>query len=1199
MESKLKSLELHGYKTFANRTPFEFPVPITAIVGPNGSGKSNIADSIRWVLGEQSYSTLRGRKTEDMIFTGSEQRPRASMASSTITFNNEENWLPIDYAEVSLTRRAYRDGQNEYLLNGQKVRLRDISELLAKSGLAERTYTMIGQGVVDAALGLKPEERRKFFEEAAGIGLYRSRRDEALNRLEATRRDLIRVEDILNELKPRLRSLERQAQKAEEYVRIKADLQLLLRDWYGYHWHRKQKEIQNVREVLKHQEEQLELEKSKQFSVEEAYNEQREKLKELRNQLNEWHTESAAYHQEREKLSRNLAVLDERMRSLGNQKQSLEADLVHAEEEQKVTKGKIEFSDEEYENLLRDYDEAKAQAENYRKQYHELVQKRESAEKEMRQTRGQLVQKETQEVQLNARINELQTGLESHIKSNDQALNALAIEQKTVSTLENDFDEIENKITEKEKSLAKLANEKNIHKEKVEKLEAERRSAEKDLNQLETDLSKLSAQIDVLEQAEQSFSGLNQGAQFLLQSAKKGNVHGSLQALSHVMNVPEKYEQAVAAVLGETIDGVLVEDAAKLEGILQLLASGQNGKAVLLIPSEKSLSDKKLEKKDGVIGWLIDQIKIPDSYLSQVKQILGGVILVENHSIARDLVKTLSTDQVIVTLAGEVFTPKGLVIAGRDGKSHAIGRTRKKNELIEQKKSLQKLIDSSTVSLDQITDELDTLNDQGIGIQKRLDTANGEFQQLRNTFQDSKIQLEKARQRLEWQQKQIRQIEDQIKTSEQNIAISKEKIVVVQKEIESFKTAVREKNQQLNAFSLDELQSQVNHWNTNAAVAEQVARDAKNRKREVEQRYEDSLKRITDYEVRLQELEDMLESLQEDQQSNRDQEKVLNQAIEEIRQKIDPSETLLQQIESQNTEYQDKFTNVQQSVSMAERHFTQAQLELTRQKDALESLRRKIEDDFGIVNFEYQPEVSGPTPLPYDEIVEQLPVVTELSLDIEESINRLRGMLRRLGAVNPEAMTEYNTVNERFEFLTQQVEDLQKADTDLRQVVAELDELMIKEFKKTFDAVAVEFKQIFTKLFGGGSAQLVLLDENDTESGVDIEARLPGRREQGLSLLSGGERSLTAVALVFSLLKISPPPFCVLDEVDAALDEANVGRFCDLLKELSEKTQFIVITHNRNTVQTADVIYGITMGRDSASQVISLKLEDVTDDMVK
>ncbi len=249
MQARLKSLELQGYKTFANRSLFEFADQVTAIVGPNGSGKSNIADSLRWVLGEQSYSLLRGKKTEDMIFSGSEFRPRAGMAAATVTFNNDDGWLPIDFSEVTITRRAYRDGTNEYLINGQRVRLKDVSELLAQSGLAERTYTIIGQGLVDAALALKAEDRRKLFEEAAGIGLYRTRREEALRRLETTQRNLERVEDILVELEPRLRSLERQAKRAQEYDQVKADLQLLLRDWYGYHWHRAQQELMEAREV--------------------------------------------------------------------------------------------------------------------------------------------------------------------------------------------------------------------------------------------------------------------------------------------------------------------------------------------------------------------------------------------------------------------------------------------------------------------------------------------------------------------------------------------------------------------------------------------------------------------------------------------------------------------------------------------------------------------------------------------------------------------------------------------------------------------------------------------------------------------------------------------------------------------------------------------------------------------------------------
>jgi chromosome segregation protein len=340
---------------------------------------------------------------------------------------------------------------------------------------------------------------------------------------------------------------------------------------------------------------------------------------------------------------------------------------------------------------------------------------------------------------------------------------------------------------------------------------------------------------------------------------------------------------------------------------------------------------------------------------------------------------------------------------------------------------------------------------------------------------------------------------------------------------------------------------------------------------------------------RIDQTQQELGTEEEQKKAVRASEAEVNEKIDQVQQLIEPAEADLQSQENDYSRLQEDMTAAQQATSVAERYNTQAQLEVTRQREAIASLQRRIEEDFGLVSFEYATELSGANPLPFDGMVEQLPVLKEISPEIEENINRQRSQLRRMGAVNPEALTEYNDVKERYDFLTNQVEDLRKADSDLRQVIAELDELMKREFKKTFDAVSIEFKQMFTRLFGGGSAHLEMTDgDNPTETGIDIEARLPGRREQGLSLLSGGERSLTAVALIFALLKVSPTPFCVMDEVDAMLDEANVGRFRDLLMELSEKTQFIVITHNRNTVQAADVVYGITMGHDSASQVVSL-----------
>jgi chromosome segregation protein len=360
MLPRLKSLELHGYKTFASRTEFQFPGVVTAIVGPNGSGKSNIADALRWVLGEQSFSLLRGRKTEDMIFNGSEQRARAGMASATITFDNSDGWLPIDYSEVAITRRAYRDGQNEYLINGQRVRLREISELLARSGLAERTYTIIGQGLVDAALALKPEERRKLFEEAAGIGLYRSRREEALNRLESTRRNLERVQDILVELEPRMRSLEKQARRVQEYDRLQAELRLLLKDWYGFQWHRAQQEMTRTVEILRGQDAKAEKTRENHATVNTELSVYRGQINGLRTQLNEWHRQQSGLHAVREKINRELAILDERQKALNEQRQSHAIDLARLEEDLSQRKGRLEEIEGEKRRMDEDLEEARS-----------------------------------------------------------------------------------------------------------------------------------------------------------------------------------------------------------------------------------------------------------------------------------------------------------------------------------------------------------------------------------------------------------------------------------------------------------------------------------------------------------------------------------------------------------------------------------------------------------------------------------------------------------------------------------------------------------------------------------------------------------------------------------------------------------------------------------------------------------------------
>lgn len=1200
MTPRLKSLELHGYKTFASRTNFEFPGVITAIVGPNGSGKSNIADAIRWVLGEQSFSLLRGRKTEDMIFAGSEQRPKAGMASATITFDNSDGWLPIDYSEVAITRRAYRDGQNEYLLNGQRVRLKEISELLAQSGLAERTYTIIGQGLVDAALSLKPEERRRFFEEAAGIGLYRTRKEESVNRLDATRRNLERVLDIINELEPRLANLERQAKRALEYERVKADLRLLLREWYGFHWHRLIQDVAHKQDVARTHEERQFQAREKLLEVENRLETKRLQVSEQRNTLNRWHTESAEKHRDREKINKDLAVLEERQRALTNQLQSLSSDQARLEEEQTNRTRQLESLQQETSRLSAEFAEARNQTDQARKQLAERTAEREIIEQEVRQERRKQVNLETRQVQLKAKIDELNNRLETLEISKKNLENALVKVNASLSQAQEQLartDQDRQRYFTQSEVVNQAIQQK---RKKAQDLEADRRQLQEESRKLSAEQTKNQAQLDVLEQADNSASGLNKGAKFLLDTRRAGKLSGSFQALSGLLEVPSEFEVAIAAVLGEFIDGIVIDDHTVIEDALKLLEAGENGRAVLFPTQLNSLSTVvKLEDPD-CLGLAVDLVKTPNELSQVFGQLLGDTVIVKDRQAARRMRGNLPMHCRAVTLKGEVFWGSGVISAGYEGRSGLIARPRQKKELksrIDQISHDLKIGNSKLLEMDKQLESLKKLLEED---EKKAQQLAQETNRVTREYQQAVLMVEQSKQRLDWSVEQIKETETKVKSTTSELTSGRQEVSRLDSEIKVVIETVRQKNRSLAELPIDELSRQVGFWQTNAAVADRAMKEVQRRVVEQQQVIQTSESQLTLLHNRNENLMNNLKQVEAERIGLFDREIELNKILEQLQAKITPAERELEEMEADYMQMQGDHLAAQQSMTLADRMNTQAQLDLARVRESMDSLRRRIEDDFGLVAFDYNTEVSGPKPLPFDGMVEQLPVVKEIPQEFEDNISRQRSLLRRMGAINPEAQTEYKEVKDRYEFLKTQVEDLKKADTDLRQVIVELDELMQREFMKTFDAVAIEFHQNFSRLFGGGSAQLVLMDtERPVEGGVDIEARLPGRREQGLSLLSGGERSLTAVALIFSLLKVSPTPFCVMDEVDAMLDEANVGRFRELLLELSQDSQFIVITHNRNTVQAADVIYGVTMGRDSASQIISLRVDEVGEDMVK
>ena len=1199
MPLRLKSLELQGYKTFASKTTFEFSGDITAIVGPNGSGKSNIADSLRWVLGEQSYALLRGKKTEDMIFNGSEHRPRASMAAAHIVFDNTAGWLPVDFTEVGMTRRAFRDGHNEYLLNDQHVRLRDLNELLAASGLSERTYTILGQGLVDASLALKADERRRLFEEAAGVGLYRVRREEALKRLENTTRNLERVLDIMSELEPRLRSLERQAKRALEYGRAQADLKVILREWYGYHWHRAQRELTEAREIVRAQDARVREARQVHARTQGEYNTFRERFVGLRTQLNAWHRQSAELHNQREEVSRSLAVLEERQRSLRSAQSSVVADQNRVSDEEQVAHERLAEAEQEAARLQSEHEEAQQQYAAAQQSFQDRQAERASVEEHLRSARAEIETWNTQRAEAQARLDELKSRLENLQSRLSAAQNAIVVAQGQARAAEEGYsaararrEEVETHLREAESQLAEK-------RQAVERFETERRSKSEERAGQLAEHTRLKAQLEILEQADQSLTGYAEGARFLLDAARQARLKGARGALSASLDVPAELEMAITAALGDTLDAILLE-ASEIEGALHLLEVEDVGRAALLPLdgyTRPTISDPNDENALGVAS---DLVRAPEELRPAVRLLLGQTLIVRDRSTARRLLEELPIHARIVTLRGEVFRGDGLIIAGKSSGGSALSRPRQKRELSQSLASLAAQIESANR-------EVDVLSSQIAEAQRALTQAEETTRLTRVHVQEAErnerqagLETESARRQLEWQRSQHAQLNGEAEEAER----SRAQLIQSQSDIENETIkgldSARLFSEQLKAMDVVETQNQAAYWSTRVAVAERARADAVSRKEERERDVARFDTRRYELSARLTEAETSLSGLDAERTSLHERETQLHTRIEELRVFIDPAEKDLETAEQEEVRLQEAESNAQRALATAERLLGQVQLDQMRKQEALDNLRQRITDDFGLVMFDYADEVSGPVPLPFEGMVEELPVVTEVSPDLESQLAQHRTRLRRMGAINPEAKQEFETESERYTFMKTQVEDLQKADEDLKHVIAELDELTRREFAKTFDAVDKQFRAMFTRLFGGGSARLSLTDpDNLVETGIEIEARLPGRREQGLALLSGGERSLTAVALVFALLKVSPTPVCVMDEVDAMLDEANVGRFRDLLQELSRDTQFIIITHNRNTVQAADVIYGITMGRDSASQVISLRLDQVTEEMLQ
>ncbi|MCS7247202.1 MAG: chromosome segregation protein SMC [Anaerolineales bacterium] len=1192
MALRLKSLELQGYKTFASKTLFVFSGSVTAIVGPNGSGKSNIADAIRWVLGEQSYALLRGRRTEDMIFSGSDLRARAGMAQATMVFDNLDQWMPIEFSEVAITRRAYRDGQNEYLINGQRVRLKDVNELLARSGLSGRTYTVIGQGLVDGVLALKAEDRRQLFEEAAGVGVYRSRREEALRRLESTRRNLERVYDLLSEIEPRLRSLEKQVKRLEEYEQIRSELKKLLLEWYGFHWHQEQKQFALQKEFVEQRENAVEESQQQLLRKERELTSLREHLLARRRLLEQLRQELNHLAETRHSVNRQLAVLGERKDALRLIQVDLEAQRTRLMEEEEELSEKVR--------------EAQAEQAVLQEEYRETVAKVEAARRELAHKQKEYEDEKVLLDDLSSQLNllvrqraELEARLQQVIRQQKQRAELARAKREELVRVETTLRARSGTLEDLRSSLNELREELAFYQQRLEELQADeqrdlelRKRKQEHRTKLESERMKLFARLSVLEQADQALTDYSQAVQYLFRRKDQGLA--ILGVLGSMLDVPAKFEVAVAAYLGEMVDTILTPDLSTAESLAKLLAQENLRGVFLPLHERRNLPELPAFSQEGVIGWLKDLVSIEPRYRDVLERIFYRVLLVENTEVAKVLHQTLSDPPILVTLNGELYFPQGLIASAGKIEAGKLRRPREKREIRRQIALLDleiEALDRELAALDQQIVEVGTscqaMRKEQARVRESVAVVEQRLTQLTQ-------EIEKDRVRQEILKKHLEELEEEGRVLDQEICVAELKQEELGRQVPLLETQIREQSQRLSEIALDQFQRRVAQWEAYLEAMERALDGTVSKIKERVQQREMAKQALNHVGAKHRETEEQLVELEAALAQLRNRENQIEQAQSDLIAKIEPLRMEIEELESQMEALRGEVQDLQRTLQQQEHNLAQLRVTLARQQERLEAWRQKIEEDFGLVAFDYGEEISGPRPLPIDGMVETLPRVSEIHPDLEEQIRRYRGQLRRLGAVSPEARVEYEQVKQRYQFMQEQIADLLKAEEDVLEILHHLDETIEQDFLQTYEAVAEEFRSIFARLFRGGSARLFLTDGDELlNAGIEIEVRLPGKRAQGLSLLSGGERSLAAVALIFALLKVSPAPFCVLDEVDAMLDEANIARFQELLKELSETTQFILVTHNRHTVQVAEIIYGVTLGRDSTSQVISLKLDEL------
>ena len=1179
----LKSIEVQGFKSFANKITFKFHNGITGIVGPNGSGKSNVADAVRWVLGEQKVKQLRGASMQDVIFSGTEMRKPLGYAYVAITLDNRDHQLAIDFEEVTVARRLYRSGESEYMINNSPCRLKDVYELFYDTGIGKEGYSIIGQGQIDKILSGKPEERRELFDEAAGIVKFKRRKAASVKKLENEQQNLLRVTDILAELEKQAGPLEKQSEKARIYLKKKEELKTLDVNMFLLDNRQINEQLVKVEENYKTASRDLEQTTEKYEHIKTEYEEIQQEVERLDEEIKKAHEELTDTSAIRGKLEGEIGILKEQIHSVEGNKEHLlnrlaavQADIAEKSSDKSGIMTEKASIDEQVARLEQARDEARERLEEVQSQMEQLSDGIENAKNAIMQalgdratTKSRMERFDTMLEQTQIRKAELTSRL-VRVKSDEAEADQL------VAELEKEFNDTNQKVTELNEKQA--AAEKRLGEIKGLLTEDNRV-----LQETKEKYHQEKSRLDALNNLTERYEGYGGSVKMVMEQKKSEK--GIIGVVADIIKVEKKYETAIETALGGNIQNIVTEEEETAKRMIAFLKQHKYGRATFLpltsIRNPQEFKTPEVLKETGVIGMADELVRIDKKYQNVAKAMLGRIVIVDHVNHALAIAKKYSYGIRMVTLEGELLVPGGAISGGAfKNNSNLLGRRRELEELGKKVKELFDKTEALEQEIQDIREERNKLRVQSETLRLTLQNAFIEQNTIRLNLEAAKEKKEETAHGFGDLKTEEAEIEEKFR----EIEAGKAKI---QKELEASEKLEQEENAKVAQFQkkLEELRTVESDYAAKTAEWD-VEVEKMHQKQEFGQQNVDRIDaEIERHEKEKQEIEESMAAGAEEVTRKRHNIEEILLTIEASHKAQSDAEKKLQE----DTEQKEKLSE-RQKTFFARREELSGQMsgldkEVYRLNAQKERLEESIESQINYMWNEYEITLSDAASMRKEEL-------TDLAA-MKRDIAALKDEIKKLGDVNVNAIEDYKNVMERYTFLKGQHDDLIEAEKTLENIITELDAAMRKQFQEKFREIGREFDKVFKELFGGGKGTLELMEDEDIlEAGIRIIAQPPGKKLQNMMQLSGGEKALTAIALLFAIQNLKPSPFCLLDEIEAALDENNVTRFAKYLHKLTKNTQFIVITHRRGTMEKADRLYGITMQEKGVSALVSVDLID-------